>query len=238
MFQKPIRLALMASLPLIVGAAHADADAVKQGMEAYVGAPVVESVTVVPYGGLYEVLLKSGELVYTDERVGFIIDGRIIDTATRRDVTQARLTQLSAIDVGALPLERAIKQVKGTGERVLVTFEDPNCGYCKRLGKELASIDDVTIYTFLYPILGEDSTRKSRNIWCAQDQAKAWNEWILESKTPAVAECDSSVVDANVKLGGALRINGTPTMFLANGQRIGGYVPADQLQQALDLTSK
>jgi len=238
MLQKPIRLALMASLPLIVGAAHADADAVKQGMEAYIGAPAVESVTSLPYGGLYEVLLKSGELVYTDDRVAFIIDGRIIDTTTRRDVTQARLVELSAIDFDSLPLERAIKQVRGSGKRVLVSFEDPNCGYCKRLGKELASVDDVTIYTFLYPILGEDSVRKSRNIWCAQDQAKAWNDWILDNKTPAVAECDSSVVDANVELGRALRINGTPTMFLADGQRIGGYRPADQIEQVLDVVSR
>jgi thiol:disulfide interchange protein DsbC len=238
MLQKPIRLALMASLPLIVGAAHADTEAVKQGMEAYIGAPAVESVTSLPYGGLYEVLLKSGELVYTDERVGFIIDGRIIDTTTRRDVTQARLVELSAIDFDALPLDRAIKQVRGTGKRVLVSFEDPNCGYCKRLGKELAGVDDVTIYTFLYPILGEDSVRKSRNIWCAQDQAKAWNDWILDNKTPAVAECDSSVVDANVELGRALRINGTPTMFLADGRRIGGYLPAAQLEQALAVVSR
>lgn len=238
MLQKPIRLALMASLPLIVGAAHADADAVKQGMEAYIGAPAVESVTSLPYGGLYEVLLKSGELVYTDDRVAFIIDGRIIDTSTRRDVTQARLVELSAIDFDSLPLERAIKQVRGSGKRVLVSFEDPNCGYCKRLGKELAGVDDVTIYTFLYPILGEDSVRKSRNIWCAQDQAKAWNAWILDNKTPEVAECDSSVVDANVELGRALRINGTPTMFLADGQRIGGYRPADQIEQALDVVSR
>lgn len=238
MLRKPIRLALLAGLPLIVGAAHADADAVKQGVDAYIGAPAVESVTSLPYGGLYEVLLKSGELVYTDDRVGFIIDGRIIDTTTRRDVTQARLVELSAIDFDALPLERAIKQVRGTGKRVLVSFEDPNCGYCKRLGKELAGVDDVTIYTFLYPILGEDSVRKSRNIWCAQDQAKAWNEWILDNKTPAAAECDSSVVDANVELGRALRINGTPTMFLADGQRIGGYRPADQIEQALDVVSR
>lgn len=238
MLQKPLRLALMACLPLIAGGAQADAEVVKKDVEAYIGAPAVEAVTSLPYGGLYEVLLKSGELVYTDERVAFIIDGRIIDTTTRRDVTQARLVELSAIDFDALPLERAIKQVRGTGKRVLVSFEDPNCGYCKRLGKELAGIDDVTIYTFLYPILGEDSVRKSRNIWCAQDQAKAWNDWILDNKTPAVAECDSSVVDANVELGRALRINGTPTMFLVDGQRIGGYRPADQIEQVLDVVSR
>ncbi len=235
MLQKLVRPALVVGLLFGAGGVSADENAVKEGMEMYIGAPVVESVRGTQYGGLFEVVLKNGELVYTDARVSFIIDGRVIDTATRLDVTQARLVELSAVDFDSLPLERAIKQVRGTGERVLASFEDPNCGYCKRLGKELATLDDVTLYTFLYPILGDDSVTKSRNIWCAEDQAKAWNDWILDNRTPPAAECDSSVVDANVEYGRALRINGTPTMFLGNGQRIGGYLPAAQLNQALEM---
>lgn len=227
------RPVMAAFLTLAVGAVHADEQAVRDGVEAFVGGPAVESVQPVSYGGLYEVLLRSGELIYTDAEVSFILDGRIIDTATRRDVTQARLTQLSAIDFASLPLDDAIKQVKGDGKRIIATFEDPNCGYCKRLGQDLSVMDDVTIYTFLYPILSEDSTEKSRNIWCAKDQAKAWNDWILDNKTPPAADCDSAVVDRNVALGKKLRIQGTPTIFLANGQRLGGYLPAAQLEQAM-----
>lgn len=93
---------------------------------------------------------------------------------------------------------------------------------------------DVTIYTFLYPILSPDSTTKSRNIWCAKDKAKAWNDWIVDAKVPATAECDSGVIDRNVALGQKLKISGTPTMFLADGSRIGGYVPAPELEKALD----
>ncbi len=215
------------------GLAQASEEAVRKGMEAFIGAPVVDSVSRTPYGNLYEVVLKNGELIYTDAKAGFIIDGRIIDTKTRQDVTRERLNKLSAIDFGSLPLEQAIKQVRGDGKRVLVSFEDPNCGYCKRLGKDLAQMDNVTIYTFLYPILSPDSTEKSRNIWCAKDQAKAWNDWIVDGKTPPAAKCDSSVVDRNVALGQQLRINGTPTMFLVDGSRIGGYVPAAELERAL-----
>ncbi len=218
---------------LLSGFAQASEEAVKKGIEAFVGAQAVESVARVPYGGLYEVVLKSGDLIYTDEKTSFIIDGRVIDTQSRKDVTQARLNQLSAIDFSTLPLSQAVKQVRGKGTRVIVSFEDPNCGYCKRLGKELAKMDDVTIYTFLYPILSPDSTAKSRNIWCAEDSAKAWNDWIIDAKTPAAKECDSSVVDRNVELGRKLRISGTPTMFLADGSRIGGFLPAAELEKAL-----
>jgi thiol:disulfide interchange protein DsbC len=228
-----LRPAVAAITLIACGAAYADEAAVKKNIETFIGSPAVESVAKIPYGGLYEVLLKSGELVYTDDTTSFIIDGRVIDTKTRRDMTEARLAQLSAIDFGTLPLDQAIKQVRGSGKRVLVSFEDPNCGYCKRLGKELVQMKDVTIYTFLYPILSPDSHEKARNIWCAKDRAKAWNDWILDAKAPAAATCDSSTIDRNVALGQKLRINGTPTMFLADGRRLGGYVPVAALEEAL-----
>lgn len=227
---KPLSLALALGIAAAAQASEAD---VKKGMEAFIGAPAVESVTRTEYGGLYEVVLKNGQLVYTDAKTSFIIDGNVIDTATRRDVTQARLTQLAAIDFSTLPLEQAVKVVKGKGTRVIATFEDPNCGYCKRLGKELAQMDDITIYTFLYPILSEDSAVKSNNIWCAKDQGDAWTSWVVDGKEPAKADCDAAVVARNVELGQSLRISGTPTIFLADGTRIGGYVPAAELEKAL-----
>lgn len=224
---------LLLALCTGVSAVQADEGAVKQVMEAFVGAPAVETVKKTDFDGVYEVLLKSGELVYTNENVDYIFDGRIIDTKTRKDITEARLNQLSAIDFSTLALDQAIKQVKGNGTRVIATFEDPNCGYCKRLGKDLAQMDDVTIYTFLLPILSEDSTKKSHNIWCAADQAKAWNDWILDGVAPKAAKCDTTAVDKNVAFAKSHRIQGTPTIFLADGRRLGGYLPLAQLEQAL-----
>lgn len=226
---RPLLFALCAGASVV----QADVGAVKQAMEAFVGAPAVEEVRKTDYDGFYEVLLKSGELVYTNEKVDFIIDGRIIDTKTRTDITEARMNQLSAIDFSTLALDRAIKQVRGDGSRVIATFEDPNCGYCKRLGKDLAQMDDVTIYTFLLPILSEDSTKKSRNIWCSEDKAKAWNAWILDGVVPKAAECDTAAVDQNVAFAKSHKIQGTPTIFLADGRRLGGYLPLAQLEQAL-----
>lgn len=238
MLSNKLRPAALVLALATAGLAQASEEAVKKGIETFIGAQAVESVNRTPYGELYEVVLKSGELIYTDAKTSFIVDGRIIDAKTRADVTRERLNQLSAIDFGILPLDQAIKQVRGDGKRVLVTFEDPNCGYCKRLGKELVKMDNLTTYTFLYPILSPDSTEKSRNIWCAKDQAQAWNDWIVDGKTPPAAKCDSSVIDRNVALGQQLRISGTPTMFLADGSRIGGYVPATELEKALSAVAK
>lgn len=193
----------------------------------------VESVTKTGYLGLYEVYI-DGHILYTDEKVTAILDGNLIDAKTKKSVTEERMRKLTAIRFSDLPLERAIKQVKGDGKRVLATFEDPNCGYCKRLAKDLQKLDNVTIYTFLYPILSEDSVRKSRQIWCASDRAKTWNDWMLEGKAPAGKEdCDISAVTRNQEYGQKLNITGTPTLFFADGERVPGAMPLPKIEQKL-----
>ncbi|NTV11718.1 MAG: DsbC family protein, partial [Zoogloea sp.] len=137
---------LAAALLLAAGLAHADEASVRKGVESFVNTPgSVESVKKTPYGGLYEVVMKTGELIYTDDKVGFLIDGSVIDVKTHRNVTQARMAQLLKIDFKSLPLDQAIKQVRGNGKHVFVTFEDPKCGYCKRFAKELVGVKDITI---------------------------------------------------------------------------------------------
>ena len=232
----PFLRSLLASLFLAAGLAHAaDENSIKKGLEGFLGAPAVESVKKTPYGGLYEVVLKSGELLYTDANVSFLIDGSLIDAKTRKNITQARLNQLMKIDFATLPLDQAIKQVRGNGKRVIASFEDPNCGYCKRLAKDLVNLKDATIYTFLYPILSPDSTEKSKNIWCAKDRAAAWSDWMTGGKTPpvAAASCDTSAIDKNVALGQKIKVSGTPTIFTSDGNRLPGAVPLAQLEQAM-----
>ncbi len=230
----PVR-ALLAALFLAAGVAHADEATVKKNLETFLNAPAVDSVKKTPYGGLYEVVLKSGELLYTDDKVSFIIDGALIDAKTRKNVTQARQAQLMKIDFATLPLDQAIKQVRGNGKRTTATFEDQNCGYCKCLAKDMQNLKDATIYTFLYPILSPDSTEKSKNIWCAKDRAAAWTDWMTAGKVPAAAAagCDASVVDKNVALGQKVNVSGTPTIFTADGNRLPGAVPLAQLEQAM-----
>lgn len=237
---RTIRTTLALCALALCGPALADEANVKKGVETFIGSAAVENVTKTPFGGLYEVVLKSGEIIYTDEQVGFILDGNLIDAKTRRNMTQARQNQLSAIDFNTLPLDQAVKVVRGNGTRTVATFEDPNCGYCKKLVKDLQGAKDVTIYTFLYPILSPDSLEKSKNIWCATDRTKAWTDWMVEAKTPAAAaaNCDTAAIDKNMALGRKLRIQGTPTLFLADGSRIGGYVPAAELEKTLAQIKK
>ncbi|HLO62544.1 MAG TPA: DsbC family protein [Azonexus sp.] len=227
----------MLSLTLAMACASfaiADEADIRKAMEAKLGTKV-ESVAKSGYLGLYEVY-ADGTIFYTDDKVSaIVVGGQMIDAKSMKNVTDERLKKLTAIRFNELPLERAIKQVRGDGKRVLATFEDPNCGYCKRLVKEMLKLDNVTIYTFLLPILSEDSVRKSRQIWCMADRAKAWNDWMLDGKAPAGREdCDTSAITKNQEFGRKLNISGTPTLFFGDGERIPGAVPLARIEQKLN----
>ncbi|WP_127477727.1 DsbC family protein [Sulfurivermis fontis] len=186
--------------------------------------------------GLYEVQ-AGGEVFYMDPAGRYVFAGNILDLRAQRNLTQERKSELSRIDFAALPLALAAKQVKGKGRRVIATFEDPNCPYCRKLAQELEAMDDITVYTFLLPILSQDSVDKARAIWCAEDRSRAWRVWILDGKAPAAARCDAPMEELQA-LGRRYGITGTPTIFLSDGTRIGGYVPAAQLEQALAQTAQ
>lgn len=230
MIKKLLPFALALAFVSTVQADEAD---VRKAMEAKLGAKV-ESVTKSGYLGLYEVYME-GNIFYTDEKMtAFIAGGQLIDAKTMKNTTEERMRKLTAIKFSELPLERAIKQVRGNGKRVMATFEDPNCGYCKRLAKDLLKLENATVYTFLLPILSEDSLKKSRQIWCSSDRAKAWNDWMVDGKTPAGKEdCDTSAVDKNREFASKLKITGTPTIFFADGERVPGAMPLDRIEQKL-----
>jgi thiol:disulfide interchange protein DsbC len=184
-----------------------------------------------PYG-LFEVLIGM-DMVYTDENVNWVLRGQLIDAMTRRDVTQQSLDAMSDIAFDQLPLDLAFRQVKGQGRRKLAIFEDPNCGYCKQLRKSLESVDDVTIYTFLYPILSPDSSDKARDIWCAADPARAYDDWMLRGRAAPAANC-AAPLDKLVALGRRLMVRGTPTLYFGNGGHESGAIPLEALQARLD----
>ncbi|HRF29872.1 MAG: DsbC family protein [Dechloromonas sp.] len=231
MLKKMLSLTLAAAFASLAVADEAD---IKKAMEARLGAKV-ESVSKSGYLGLYEVY-ADGAIFYTDDKVSaIVVGGQMIDAKSMKNVTDERMKKLTAIRFSDLPLDRAIKQVRGDGKRVLATFEDPNCGYCKRLAKELLKLDNVTVYVFLYPILSEDSVRKSKQIWCAADRSKAWNDWMIDGKAPAGREdCDTSAVTKNQEFGRKLNISGTPTMFFGDGERVPGAVPLARIEQKLN----
>ncbi|MDP3439166.1 MAG: DsbC family protein [Azonexus sp.] len=221
-------------LTLVFGSAlFADEAEIKKGMEAKLGTKVV-SVTKAGYLGLYEVY-ADGNIFYTDEKLtAILVGGQLIDARNMKNMTDDRMKKLTAIKFSELPLERAIKHVRGDGRRVLATFEDPNCGYCKRLAKDILKLDNVTVYTFLYPILSEDSVRKSKQIWCSADRAKVWNDWMVDGKAPSGRDdCDTTAVSKNQEFGRKLNISGTPTIFFADGERVPGAMSPDRIEQKL-----
>ncbi|MBN8451158.1 MAG: DsbC family protein [Candidatus Accumulibacter sp.] len=227
----PLALAATMSLPTLAD----EAAVIKKAVEAKL-ARTVTSVTKTPYLGLYEVYV-DGQIVYTDEKVSALLIGALVDGKTMKNVTDERMQKLTAIKFADLPLALAVKQVRGDGKRVFATFEDPNCGYCKKLAKDIAKLENVTIYTFLYPILSPDSLEKSNQIWCATDRAKAWNEWMIDGKAPGgKGDCDTTAVKKTIEMGRKLAITGTPTIFFADGERIPGAIPIAKIEQKLAQT--
>lgn len=196
--------------------------------------PKIDEVTKSPIPGLYEVRIGT-EIFYADEQGNHIIDGSLIDTRSRANLTQERIDKLTAIDFAKLPFKDAIVWKSGTGERKMAVFADPNCGYCKRFERDLNEVKNVTVYTFLYPILGADSLEKSKNIWCAKDRTAAWRDWMLEGTTPAKAmgQCDTAALQRNAEFGRKYRVNGTPAIVFEDGKRSPGAMNTAQIEQQL-----
>ena len=184
-----------------------------------------------PIAGLYEVVTPD-HIFYADENGQYLIDGNLFDLKARRNITDARSRQLFAIDFSKLPLELAIKKVKGNGSRKLAYFTDPNCGFCKKLERELKNVNDVTLYLFLYPIF-DGSAEKVEAVWCSQDKVKAWDNLMLNGVQPAPGKCDTPIAKV-MALGKKLKLNGTPALIFANGTINPGYMPAPELEKALD----
>ncbi|GGE56770.1 thiol:disulfide interchange protein DsbC [Paenalcaligenes hominis] len=208
----------------------------KERFESQFDGIVVDEVSATPFDGILELRLGK-DVLYTNSSVDFILQGSLVDVASRTDLTAQRLEQLNRVDFSSLPLDKAIKTVKGDGSRQLVVFEDPNCIYCKRLHQSFAEIDNLTVYSLLYPILSPDSKSKSEHVLCAEDPAAAWSAWMVDNKTPTVKTCDNPI-DELLQLGLSLGVQGTPALFFEDGSRANGWLPPEQLEQRLQNAAK
>ena len=235
-------VALAAGLLLACAGAVAQDAAIRKAIaERLPKLPPIDEVTKSPLPGLWEVRYGGTDIIYSDDKGDFIIvNGSMIDTKTRTDLTEARVEKLLAISFDKLPLKDAIVIKQGNGSRRLAVFGDPNCGYCKRFERDLASIKDVTIYTFLIPILGPDSTTKARDLWCAKDVAKSWRSWMIDGAVPTrpSGNCDSAAIDRNLAFARAHRINGTPAVIFEDGTRKPGAIPLATVESLLLAAAK
>ena len=193
----------------------------------------IDEVTKTPMPGVFEVRVGS-DLYYTDSEGNYLIHGQMIDAKAKRNLTEERTTKLTAIDFDKLPFNDAFTIVRGNGKRRVALFEDPNCGYCKRFERDLQKVDNVTIHVFLYPILGPDSTEKSKAIWCARDKARTWQDWMVrEQPLPTAQACDSSALARNVEMGRRYQVTGTPTLVFVDGRRIPGAIGTADVEKLL-----
>ncbi len=228
---KPIMTGALLALSLTAFAQEA---AIRKNLiERLPNLPKIDEINKTPMAGLYEVRVNGSDIFYTDAEGNYLIQGNLIDTRVRRNLTEERVDKLNAVSFDALPLKDAFTIVRGNGKRKVAVFEDPNCGYCKRFERDMQKVTDVTIYLFLYPILSADSTEKSKNIWCAKDKAKAWHDLMLRDQPVPNATCDAGALARNIEFGKKYRITGTPTLIFADGSRVPGAISAQQVEKYL-----
>ena len=194
---------------------------------------VVDEVSKTPIPGVFELRINGSEIFYTDAQANYLIEGNIIDVRGKRNLTEERINKLTAVKFDDLPFKDAFTIVRGNGKRKIAVFEDPNCSYCKRFERELQKVDNVTVYTFLYPILGADSVEKSKAMWCAKDQAKAWQDFMVRDLPVTPANCDTNALIRNAEFGRKYKITGTPTLFFVDDTRVPGAADAAQLEKLL-----
>ncbi|WP_041360440.1 thioredoxin fold domain-containing protein [Nitrosomonas sp. Is79A3] len=220
------------------GAVWADEAALRKAIQPHFADSKIESVKKTPYLGLYEVVVGD-EVFYTDDKADYFFFGHVIDTKTRTSMTNERIQEIKAarrVPLDSLPLQSAIKVVKGDGKRRVAIFTDPNCPYCKQLEKELLNVTNVTIYTLLYPVL-KGSMELSKKIWCSDNQIKAWDDFMLKNVAPSSKDCETPL-DALVKSGHENKVSGTPTLIFADGSVVGGMIPATVIEEKLENASK
>jgi len=228
-------LALVTLTTVVAHAANAQEAVIRKNIaERLPDFPKIDEVNKTAVPGLYELRMGT-EILYTDEHGDYMIEGTIVDTKSRTNLTQARIDKITAIDFAQLPLNDAIVWKQGTGARKLVVFADPNCGYCKKFESEMQQVKDVTVYTFLFPVLGGDSPEKAKNIWCAKDNGAVWRNWMIRGAAVPrnMGACDSSALDRNLALGKKYRVNGTPALVFEDGKRIPGALPPLEVEKQL-----
>jgi len=224
-------LLLFAILP----SAHAGEKEIRQTLQSNFPGISIEHVSKTPYAGLYELVI-DGQLLYTDAKGQYVFDGNVIESKNRRNLSEERRRVLFAIDFDKLPLDLAVKKVKGNGKRKMAYFTDPNCTFCKKLEKELSKVSDVTLYLFMYPLF-PNSDEIVRNVRCSADPIKAWDDLMLHDIAPAAATCDTPT-DKVIALGQKLHVSGTPNLIFGNGIQSPGYLPAEELEKNLNQAKK
>jgi thiol:disulfide interchange protein DsbC len=242
-------IGLSFALPGHAEAAPADAKTTKQITSTITSAlggsgVSVQSVEKVDFfNDLYEVVVNHNggkKILYTNASGSHLVLGDLMESKTMNNITEAKMDRLNAINFEKdLNQGLALKTVYGTGIRKIAVFEDPNCGYCKRFRRDaLTKLQDTTVYTYMFPVLGADSTDKTKKVWCASDRTKMWDAWMLKNEAPTgEGNCNVPINDM-VTLGRSMGVQGTPTVFFQDGTRASGAITATELNRRISAASR
>lgn len=231
-----ISAALVSGMMMACAAQAGEAE-VRKAVQTLAPGTKISQIGKAPVAGWYEVVIEDARqgptVLYVNEKGVHAFTGDLIDLARERNLTQERMEELTRVKFDSLPLDQALKVVKGKGQRQLVIFSDPDCPFCRKLEKELAKIDNVTLYNFIYPVAHPKAADKARQIWCAADRARAWTDYMLNQKLAENKGDCANFIEQNMALGRKLRVDGTPTLIFQNGRRVPGFIPAERIEALL-----
>lgn len=232
--------------PVHAAASKSEVERISAAVNESLGASGVKvlSVTDIEFvDGLFEVVVSHNggkKIIYTNASGSHLILGELLEGKSMTNLTEARLDKLNAINFDKdLPVGLALKSVYGTGSRKIAVFEDPNCGYCKRFRKEtLTKLQDTTVYTYVYPVLGRDSVDKAQKVMCSSDKSKMWDDWMLKDQSPTGNGNCNPPIEELVNLGRGMGVAGTPTVFFQDGTRASGAIASADLNRRIAAAAR
>lgn len=189
----------------------------------------IENIQATEMKGIYSGSM-DGQVVYVGEDTQHILIGSMFRLSDQKNLTKDLMLKQNSIDWKKLPLQDAVKMVRGNGKRQIAVFSDPNCPYCKQLETELSKLNDVTIYTFIYPIKTQ-SIAVSKQVFCEKDPALAWSNLIAKGIQPSSKKTCANPIERNLSLGKSLALNGTPAIIFSNGFKVMGAYPAQEIEK-------
>lgn len=226
MIKKILAVALVS---FISSLSLANVDTVKSNLSKQHPKLSIENIQATDMKGIYSGSM-DGQVVYLGEDAQHILVGSMYRLSDQKNLTQDLVLKQNSIDWKKLPLQDAVKSVRGNGKRQIAIFSDPNCPYCKQLEAELSKLNDVTIYTFIYPIKTQ-SIAVSKQVFCEKDPALAWSNLISKGIQPSSKKTCANPVERNLSLGKSLGLTGTPAIIFSNGFKVMGSHPAQEIEQ-------
>ena len=226
MIKKTLALALASFISTL---SLANVDTVKSNLTKQHPNLKIENIQTTEMKGIYSGSM-DGQVVYVGEDTQHILIGSMFRLSDQKNLTKDLMLKQNSIDWKKLPLQDAVKTVRGNGKRQIAVFSDPNCPYCKQLETELTKLNDVTIYTFIYPIKTQ-SIAVSKQVFCEKDPALAWSNLIAKGIQPSSKKTCANPIERNLTLGKSLALNGTPAIIFSNGFKVMGAYPAQEIEK-------